>query len=211
MKKRILIFAAVIAVAASMAGCGKKTENKGSSVVGGGQTATQTAAPADGSTAAPKTAEQVKEELDNFAKDADKNADTKKIEGSELKAEGDSKHDFSGFETEIKKAVKTQDKDGNPVLVVEFSFKNRTSAVTKFASAMNVTAIQGERELPVALTYEAEGYESMTIAQDVDTNQTITVQKAYKLVSDSDAVAVTVRRADAAGGNDSITRTFNLQ
>ena len=210
MKKRILIFAAVLAVAASMAGCGNKADNKGSGVVGDGKTATQTAAPADGSTAAPKTAEQVKEELDNFAKDADKNADTKKIEGNELSGDGNAKNDFSGYETEIKKAVKTQDKDGNPVLVVEFSFKNRTSVITKFASVINVTAMQGERELPVALTYEAEGYEPMTIAQDVDTNQTITVQKAYKIVS-GDPITITARRSDATGGNDSISKTFNMQ
>ena len=81
MKKRIIAFMAILAIAASMTGCGKKT-SKSQIDDSNSPSATQAASSEDGSTAAPaeKSAEQVQNELDNFAKDADKSADIKKID-----------------------------------------------------------------------------------------------------------------------------------
>ena len=207
MKNKIIALTAIMAIALSMAGCGNKTQS-GSQINGNNTAATQAA---DGATAAPKTEEQVKDELDNFAKDADKNVDMDKIEGTELELEEDAKKDFDGYEVEIEDAVKTKDADGSDVVVVELEFKNKTSLPTKFSSVLSITASQEEKQIPFALTYEAEGYEILALAQDVDTNEKIKVQRAFKLVSDSEPVTISVRKTDTIGGSEPLTATFNLK
>jgi hypothetical protein len=213
MKKRIIAFMAILAIAASMTGCGKKT-SKSQIDDSNSPSATQAASSEDGSTAAPaeKSAEQVQNELDNFAKDADKSADIKKIDGTDLKSDNssDGKAELSGYEVEIKDAVKTKDSDGADVLVVEYSFKNNTSETTKFDSVIKTTVTQGERILPYAITYSAEGYNIETIAQDVEHGKKINVQRAFKLVSDSEDATVSVQLTDTIGSSDPVTKTFKL-
>ncbi|MDO5398540.1 MAG: DUF5067 domain-containing protein [bacterium] len=212
MKKKIIAFAAIMAIAVSMSGCGKDKEKKSNITDLDNVTATMSA---DGAAASgepeSKTEEQVKEELDNFAKDADKNADMDKIDGNKLKGEGGDKADLDGYQVEIKDAVKATDADGSGVIVVEYSFKNNTASTTKFDSVLKSTAAQNGKQLPVAVTYEAEGYDILTIAQDVESGDKITVQKAFKLTSDTDAVEITVRRTDTAGTAESVVKTFSLQ
>ena len=212
MKKRIVAFAAILALAASMTGCGKKEEKK--SNITDSTAVTATTAPNEsesGAASAPKTEEQVKDELDNFAKDADKNADLNKIEGTELKSDGNAKGSLNGCEVEIDKAVKTQDADGSNVIVVEYTFKNKTAETTKFDSVFKTTAMQNGKPLPVAVTYEAEGYDILTVAQDVKSGDKIKVQKAFKLISDTDAVEITVNSTDTASTDAPVVKSFNLQ
>lgn len=223
MKKKIIAFAAIMAIAVSMSGCGKDKE-KNSNIVdsdnvtataaadGNAASSTETNDIASGTAASePKTEEQVKEELDNFAKDADKNANLGKIDGDKLKGEGGDKTDMDGYQVSIENAVKATDADGSSVIVVEYSFKNATSATTKFDSVLKSTATQNGKQLPVAVTYESEGYDILTIAQDVESGDKITVQKAFKLTSDTDAVEIEVRRTDSASTAGSISKTFSLQ
>ena len=211
--KKIIAFAAILALAASMTGCGKKEEKKSNITDSNAVTSTtapNTAAEA-GATSAPKTEEQVKEELDNFAKDADKNADLKKIDGTELKSDSNAKGSLNGCEVEIDKAVKAQATDGSDVIVVEYTFKNKTAETTKFDSVIKTTAMQNGKLLPVAVTYEAEGYDILTVAQDVKSGDKIKVQKAFKLISDTDAVEITADATDTASTDAPVVKSFNLQ
>lgn len=221
MKKKIIAFAAIMAIALSVSGCGKDKEKTSNIVDSDNVTAT---AAADGNTenteqgiagnavgSEPKTEEQIKEELENFAKDADKNANLNKIDGKKLKGEGGDKADLDGYQVSIENAVKTTAADGSSVIVVEYSFKNGTSSVTKFDSVLKSTATQNGQQLPAAVTFEAEGYDILTVAQDVETNDKITVQKAFKLVSDTDAVEIEVHRTDSASAAGAVVKTFSLQ
>lgn len=212
MKKRIIALTAILAIAASMAGCGKKDTR---SQIDDSNTPAATASTSAGESAAEpeaKTEEQIKEELDNFGKDADKNANLKKIDGTKLKSDGSDsgKTELSGYEVEITDAVKTKDTDGSSVIVVEYSFKNNTSAPTKFASVINATAFQNENVLPYAVAYSSEGYSVETLAQDVEHGEKITVQRAFKLLSDTDDVTAAIQLADTIGGSDPVTKTFKL-
>lgn len=212
MKKRIIAFAAILALAVSMTGCGKKAEKKSNITDSNAVTDTASQNSAEsGATAEAKTEEQIKEELDNFAKDADKNADLSKIEGTQLKGDAAAKGSLNGCEVEIDKAVKTQSADGSSVIVVEYIFKNKTSETTKFDSVVKATAVQNGQPLPVAVTYEAEGYDILTVAQDVKSGDKIKVQKAFKLISDTDAVEATVSSTDTASGAEPVVKTFSLQ
>jgi Skp family chaperone for outer membrane proteins len=218
MKKKIITITAIMAVIASMAGCGKS--NTSSNIVDTNTTSSSTASTATtDSTAAgsteetTKTAEEVQKELDNFAADADKNVDMKKV-GTEIKGESDgdneSKADLGGYEVEIKDGALAEDANGNKVLVVEFSFKNNTSQDINFSGAINVDAFQDKSPIPVAATFSAEGYDVLTQAQNVPYNETITVQKAFS-VKDSGQVVIDVSKQSTLGGSQIISKTFNIQ
>ena len=204
MKKRFLALTLIAALALSIGGC-KKEENTTSNIVDKENIAsTQTDA-----TSAPMTADEVQEALDNFAKDADENADMKKIEGSTIK--GDAvKGDLGGYEVSIGDAV-LADGENSKVLVVEFEFKNNTSQTTKFSSVISANAFQDKTDLAPAVTFSSEGYEVLTVAQDVKYNETITVQKAYIVNDTSVPVTVEVMKHANYGGSQVLSKTFNLQ
>lgn len=215
MKKRIIALVSVLALLISAAGCGNKVENHKSQIVDSDNKAAASSEPTGSNTStnntAPANDSAVQAELDNFAKDADKNVDMGKIEGEEIKGESDDdKADIGGFDVVVKNAVVTE-KDGNNIIVVEFSFKNNTSQPTNFAGVVDVKAFQGSSSLPIAVTYSADGYDSLTQAQEVPYNETIKVQKAYILNNTDEAVQIDVKRADALGGSETISKTFNLK
>ena len=149
MKKKLLALIAVMAIAMSFAGC-KKDETKTSQVTGGGAETAQTE-----QTAAPdKSADEVKKEMDNFAKDADKNVDMGKIDGKALKdASSDksaAKGTLSNYEVEIKDA-KLTDSDNGKVVIVEYEFKNNTATALNFAGVIKTNAMQDESDLQTSL------------------------------------------------------------
>ena len=71
--------------------------------------------------------------------------------------------------------------------------------------------MQNGKLLPVAVTYEAEGYDILTVAQDVKSGDKIKVQKAFKLISDTDAVEITADATDTASTDAPVVKSFNLQ
>lgn len=196
MKKRLLALTLIAALAFAMSAC-KKEEDTTSNIVDKENVTS--------------TADDVKKELDNFAKDADKNADLKKLDGKTLKGEGDSyKGDLDGYEVEIGDAVLVDGEDSK-VLVVEFDFKNNKSQTTKFSSVMDVDAIQNSSALAPAVTFSAEGYEVLTVAQDVKNGDSIKVQKAYVVTDTAEPVTIQVAKHQNYGGSDVLSKTFNLQ
>lgn len=216
MKKKIFTLIMAAAIAASLAGCGKQ-EQKQSQVVDGAAQTTPAAgdiSSAEGSSE-QKSAEQIQDEMDNFAKDADKNADMSKIDGTELEAsavEGfDTSGDLGGFEVKILGA-KAADSDEGKVLVVEFEFKNNTSAEANFAGTVKTIAMQDESNLPPAAVYSAEGFEPATIAQPVGGGESIRVQKAFKLISEDTPVSLQAMLQDTiASGGAAVAAEFKLK
>lgn len=203
MKKRIIALAAVMTLAVSMTGCGKKDDNTSNIVDKQTVATTET-----GTTSAPKTEEQIKDELANFAKDADENADLSNVEGQALKGET-VKADLGGYEVAICDAV-LADGETSKVLVVEFEFKNNTSQPTKFSSVIEANAFQDDTSLAPAATFSAEGYEILTVAQDVKYNEKIKVQQAYVVRDPSQPVTVEVMKHGNVGGSEVISKTFTF-
>lgn len=209
MNKKIMAIAAIMAIAMSFSGCGKK-EDTGSNIVDK-EANTTTATLAPGTTAAPKTAEQAQEELDNFAKDADKNADMDKIAGTPIKGEGEvTKGDLGGFDVEILDAI-LADGENSKVLIVEYEFKNNTSTPANFASVISAEAFQNDAPLANAVTFSAEGYEVLTIAQNLEYGDKIKVQNAYVVQDPTVPVTVEVMKHENFGGSQLLSKTFNLQ
>ncbi len=148
----------------------------------------------------------------DFAKDADKNIDMKKVEGTDATSADDknAKGDVGDSVVEITngKVIKY---DGSDVFIVSFRFKNTTGENATFTGLFNVSAQQEGGELPVEVVLNVDGVDCNTVAQVVPDGETITVQKGYVLKNTADPVTVSVNEFSKIEGLDAITKTFNLK
>lgn len=185
MKKSLVLVMAAIIASLSLAGCGKTTN-----------TATDTTG----------------DIVADFAKDADKNIDMTKVEGTDATTADDenAKGEIGDSVVEITdgKVIKYNDRD---VFIVSFKFKNKTGSNATFTSLFNVTAQQNDGQLPVEVVLGVDGVDCDTIAQVVPSGDTITVQKGYVLSNTSDPVTVSVNEFSKIEGLDAVTKTFNLK
>ncbi len=156
MKKALIIAAASMILALSVAGCGCKNNNGGA-----------------GGKANSQDVEQ------NYSKNVDMN----KVEGNQASSNTEEdvyKGKIGDTEVSIGDA-KILDYEGEKVAVVSFSFKNNGDEPVSFTSALQVMASQNDNKLPPAIVSDIEGVDMLSISDLVGKGQTINVQKAYKL------------------------------
>ena len=192
MKKILWITASALIIAMSASGCGK--------------TNTSNNTPAEN---------DVQQQIENYGKNASDNVDMKKIDGIELKAaepEGDVKDDgkIGAYEVSVDDA-KMIDYQDSKVLLVSFEFKNNSSAAVNFSGVTSVDAVQGESPLPPVVVTGVEGFDSSTLAQNVEKGKKIKVQRAYKLADETTPVTVTVQAFDTVNNEGMVSKTFNIQ
>lgn len=148
-------------------------------------------------------------QTEHFAEDADKNADSSKIDGIQAKPvensdasndseEGSSKKSSEKilvndkFEVSIDNVVVAKHED-RTAAIVDFTFKNKSSDDATFTSVIDAQAYQGDTELPPAIFQTAlDGFEPNTIAQQVKKGQSITVQKAYALKDETTPLEIAI-------------------
>ena len=183
MKKSLVLVMAAIIASLSLTGCGKDTASNTTGDI-----------------------------VADFAKDADKNIDMSKVEGTDATTadDGNAKGELGDSVVEITdgKVIKYNDRD---VFIVSFKFKNKTGSNATFTSLFNVTAQQNEGQLPVEVVLGVDGVDCDTIAQVVPSGDTITVQKGYVLSNTSDPVTISVNEFSKIEGLDAVTKTFNLK
>jgi hypothetical protein len=140
--------------------------------------------------------------------------DMKKIEGTELKAEsGKASGKIRDFEVSVgeAKTLETEVEGQNKkVVIVAFTFKNKSSQPAAFDNALKVTAMQGDTVLNAKPVSGIEGLNMRSGVEFVDPKKTNNVQKVFVLADDETPVTVTVSKPDEQD-KESVTRTFNLK
>lgn len=140
--------------------------------------------------------------------------DMKKIEGTELKAEsGKASGKIRDFEVSVgeAKTLETEVEGQNKkVVIVAFTFKNKSSQPAAFDNALKVTAMQGDTVLNAKPVIGIEGLNMLSGVEFVDPKKTNNVQKVFVLADDETPVTVTVSKPDEQD-EESVTRTFNLK
>lgn len=140
--------------------------------------------------------------------------DMKKIEGTELKAEsGKASGKIRDFEVSVgeAKTLETEVEGQNKkVVIVAFTFKNKSSQPAAFDNALKVTAMQGDTVLNAKPVSGIEGLNMLSGVEFVDPKKTNNVQKVFVLADDETPVTVTVSKPDEQD-EESVTRTFNLK
>lgn len=187
MKKTLFLLAALLALTFSLAGCG----NTPNSAV--------TANPQDEAAA-------------NFAKDADKNIDMDKVDGTALTASDDDIEKGTVGATEIAITDATViNYNEEDVVIVSFEFTNKTGEETTFSAEEDANAYQGNFSLPPAVVVNVEGIDCNTVAQPVKNGKTITVQKAFYLKSADAPLTVEVLPSNPNTEIGTVSRTFDFQ
>jgi len=87
------------------------------------------------------------------------------------------------YEVTIDDARILQDRDGNDVLAVTYTFTNNSSETTSFAFAVQTQAFQNGVELSSSYisSYDNKDFDDSSIFKDIKPGGTITVQNAFAL------------------------------
>ena len=198
--KRGFIAAMALIMALSFAGCGNKKNTANNSK----------------STDTPAEEKTVQQQLDDFGKGASENADMKKVDGKELKEEkiensAPTENTIGSYDISVDDA-KIIDYNNSKVILVSFGFKNNSDSEVNFSGVTVVETEQNGSALAPTVVTDVEGFDSTTLAQNVEKGKKITVQRAYKLSDEENPVTVSVRAFDSnAQGNESVSKTFNVK
>lgn len=115
----------------------------------------------------------------------------------------------SEFAVGIDGATQTTDFEGNPVLVVNFTFTNNGEKDANFMFATSAKAFQDGVELEIAIVTD-DTFDSSSALKDIKPGTSLPVQAAYVLDSTSD---VTVEVSELISFDDTLlaTKTFTVQ
>ena len=199
MKKRLIITVAALILAMSVAGCGQKTSNTNTP---------QSTNAADASGAYENNGTQKSGEDVVYSEQVDMD----KVEGEAAKSDSDKKEyngDLGNVEVTIEDA-KLINYEDEEVAVVSFRYKNNSDQAMPFTSKLNVEAYQNDSKLPPAVVSGVEGVELLSMAENVNPGDTITVQKAFKL-RDKSPMTVEVREfVMDENSSDGLVKVFNF-
>ena len=200
MKKRLIIITAALILAMSAAGCGQKTNNTGNSQNNTQQTDASGAYENNGT---QKSGEDVV---------YSEQVDMEKVEGEAATSDSDKKEykgDLGDVEVTIEdaKLISYEDED---VAVVSFKYKNNGNQAMPFTGKLNVEVYQNDGKLPPAVVSGVEGVELLSMSENVEPGDTITVQKAFKL-RDKSPMTVEVREfVMDENSSDGLVKVFNF-
>ncbi len=187
--KKIIAMIAVLALALSMAGCGKK----------------------DTDTTNNETTQTTQETQVDVSENYSEKVDMEKVEGTDATSETEKdeyKGELGNYEITIGD-VKVIEYEGDNVAVVSMEYKNKSSQEMPFTGALVATAFQNGNEIPEATVVGVEGVEMLAMVERVAPGDKITLQKAYKL-RDNSAMTVEVRPFQSEDGEEVLRKEFNF-
>lgn len=207
MKKNIIISVLALMIAATAVGCGNKAE-KQSALVGGNSTNVETSN--------TKVIEDLddKETLDNFVKDADKDIDMDKIDGTVAKTDksgtkGDGKMTTCNVKID---EVKLLEIEGSNIIFVQYEYKNTSDTDNNFSGEVFANVYQDGMELtPAVFRDDIEGYSPDSSIQKVAPGEKIKVQKAYATSDATTPIEVYVQDTYDQTGEKYLSQVFLLQ
>ena len=112
------------------------------------------------------------------------------------------------FDVAIKGASLTQDYDGNPAIVITYSWTNNSEETTSAMAAMMEKAFQDGVQLETAMILDSGVYDSSAGMKDVRPGTTIDIQCAYVMTSETSIVEFELTEFFAFT-NDMVTMDFD--
>ena len=112
------------------------------------------------------------------------------LQSSEEKGQGsvEGAGDLGNYHVEIKDAFLAKDYEGNPAMVVTYSWTNNSEDTTSAMTSVAEKAFQDGVQLDTALLMDVDGFESGTSMTEVRPGTTIDIQCAFLLTSDTSIV-----------------------
>lgn len=149
-------------------------------------------------------AENNKVVTETAKKDGEKDTSEK---SEEKKSESSGK--LGDYEVTILDSVVTKDYEGNPALIVNYTFTNNSDDATMFTTAISSIAYQDGVQLSPALIMDTSVYNAENSMKNVQKGGTINCQEAYELTSETSSVTVEVKELFSFDDNK-LTKVFEL-
>ena len=112
------------------------------------------------------------------------------------------------YTVEIGDAFMATDWEGNPALVVTYTWTNNSDSATSALVALQDKAFQDSVQLEIAMMDVVEGYDSGASMLEVQPGGTHTYQQAYVCTSTTSPVQVTVE--ELFGDGTTAEKTFDI-
>ena len=100
--------------------------------------------------------------------------------------------DLGDYTVEIKDAAVTQDSDGNPAVVITYSWTNNSTETTSPASSLSTAVFQNGVGMESAFIWDESVYDSSAYTTDVRPGTTIDVQEAFALQDTASPIEVEI-------------------
>ena len=100
--------------------------------------------------------------------------------------------DLGDYTVEIKNAAVAQDSDGNPAVVITYSWTNNSSETTSPFASISTAVFQNGVGMQSAFIYDDSVYDSSAYMTDVRPGTTIDVQEAFSLQDTTSPIEVEV-------------------
>ncbi len=116
--------------------------------------------------------------------------------------------DLGDYHVEIKGAALAQDYDGNPAIVVTYSWTNNSEETTSAMSSLMEKAFQDGVQLESAIIGDDSVCDSESSMKEIRPGTTLDVQQAYILTSDTSTVEFEISEF-ISFSDDVITKNFD--
>lgn len=116
--------------------------------------------------------------------------------------------DLGDYHVEIKEALCTEDYEGNPAIVITYSWTNNSEETTSAMVAMHEKAFQDGVGLDTAIIMDSSVYDSGAGMKDVRPGTTIDVQCAFSLTSETSTVEFEISEL-ISFSNDCVVMNFD--
>ena len=113
------------------------------------------------------------------------------------------------YDAAIKQAVLSADSEGNPAIIITYSWTNNGTESASAMMKMLEKAFQNGVQLTAAVMGEDSGYSLESRTQEVPPGTTVEIPCAFKLNSDSDPVEFELSELFSPSG-DILARTYDL-
>lgn len=123
--------------------------------------------------------------------------------------ENTSSGNLGDYDVEIKSAITTTDYEGNPAIVVTYSWTNNSDETTSCMASVIASAFQDGVELETAIIMDDSVFDANPYMKDVRPGTTIDIQQAFELTSSSN---VEIEITELFSFDDkAVTETFQIQ
>lgn len=102
---------------------------------------------------------------------------------------------LGNYAVEIKSATVTQDYDGNPAVIITYSWTNNSSETTSPMFSISAAVFQDGIAMDSAFIYDDSAYDSGMYSTDVRPGTTVDVQEAFELSNTTSPIEVEITEA----------------
>ena len=99
------------------------------------------------------------------------------------------------YAVEIKSATVTQDYDGNPAVIITYSWTNNSSETTSPMLSISTAVFQDGISMEPAFIYDEPTYDGDMYSTDVRPGTTVDVQEAFELSNTTSPIEVEITEA----------------